>query len=630
MTIKDIARLAGVSTSTVSKIMNGKGDGISPETSERVLKIIKEYNYKPYEGIRSAQNTRSFLIGVLIDGNGVQQGFLTGILETARRLGYSTIVCTSKKPEEEYKSLTMMLRHNVDGVIWEPLCDSDPQCALELGKSGKPVITVGDCAAHQGGSVSFDYQRVGYLAMEALMKSKHRHVICLTDGSGGKYDRFKAGCEQCMFDYQVPVGNLTHHAMDADEVGELVPFTVTGVVCTSASLAARVMEEAGRTNRRIPKYLSLVCMNAEEESESHLSGIARVTLPHGALGECVCKRLVQAIEQVGGEADCANVEYRLTEGESVDVPITLRSKKIVVVGTLNMDTLVSLENFPRTGQTSKATRRATMPGGKGVNQATAAARLGAEVYLIGKLGKDYDGSKLFNYLKQNNVNTEGLLSTSKADTGHAYVYVQEDGESGIVIYEGANGFLTCEEIERQARLFENASFCLLQTEMKMELVTFTAELAKRYGCKVILKPSVLSHLDDRLLQNVDILIPNEREINTLCPQLDSFEEKAQHFLDRGVGTVIITLGSKGGYYRTKDQSGYFAAADFTPIDTTGAADVFCAALAVYLSQNYDLIDSIRHANMAAGYSTTYYGAVPRFLVDKETLDFMVSGQSQGG
>jgi len=426
------------------------------------------------------------------------------------------------------------------------------------------------------------------------------------------------------------VGNLTHHAMDADEVGELVPFTVTGVVCTSASLAARVMEEAGRTNRRIPKYLSLVCMNAEEESESHLSGIARVTLPHGALGECVCKRLVQAIEQVGGEADCANVEYRLTEGESVDVPITLRSKKIVVVGTLNMDTLVSLENFPRTGQTSKATRRATMPGGKGVNQATAAARLGAEVYLIGKLGKDYDGSKLFNYLKQNNVNTEGLLSTSKADTGHAYVYVQEDGESGIVIYEGANGFLTCEEIERQARLFENASFCLLQTEMKMELVTFTAELAKRYGCKVILKPSVLSHLDDRLLQNVDILIPNEREINTLCPQLDSFEEKAQHFLDRGVGTVIITLGSKGGYYRTKDQSGYFAAADFTPIDTTGAADVFCAALAVYLSQNYDLIDSIRHANMAAGYSTTYYGAVPRFLVDKETLDFMVSGQSQGG
>ena len=307
MTIKDIARLAGVSTSTVSKIMNGKGNGISPETSERVLKIVKEYNYKPYEGIRSAQNTRSFLIGVLIDGNGVQQGFLTGILETARRLGYSTIACTSKKPEEEYKSLMMMLRHNVDGVIWEPLSDSDPQCAAELGKSGIPVLAVGDGGAHQDGSVSFDYQRVGYLAMEALMKSKHRHVICLTDASGGKYDRFKAGCEQCMFDYQVPVDNLIHHAMDAGDLGELVPFTVTGVVCTSASLAARVLEEASRTNRRIPKYLSVVCLNAADEGGSRLPGATQVMLPYGELGECVCRRLVLAIEQGGGEEDC---QYR--------------------------------------------------------------------------------------------------------------------------------------------------------------------------------------------------------------------------------------------------------------------------------------------------------------------------------
>ncbi len=630
MTIKDIARLAGVSTSTVSKIMNGKGDGISPETSDRVLKIIKEYNYKPYEGIRSAQNTRSFLIGVLIDGNGVHQGFLTGILETARCLGYSTIACTSKTAEEEYKSLMMMLRHNVDGVIREPLSASDPQCAAELKKSGIPVLTVGDGGACPAGCVSFDYQRVGYLAMESLMMCKHRHVLCLTDVGGGKYDRFRAGCEQCMFDYQAPVDNLIHHSMDADDPSELVPFSVTGVVCTSANLAARVLEEAGRTNRRIPKYLSVVCLNDTEGGDNRLPGVTQVALPYGELGECVCRRLISSIEQSGGEEDSFKVAYTLTEGESVDVPITLRSKKILVVGTLNMDTLIGIESFPRTGQTSKATRRATMPGGKGINQAMAAARLGAEVYLIGKVGKDYDGSKLFNFLKQNNVNTDGLLSTAKADTGHAYVYVQQDGESSIVIYEGANGCLTCEEIERQARLFENASFCLLQTEMRMDLVTFTAELARRHGCKVILKPSVLSHLDERLLQSVDILLPNEREINTLCPQFDTFEEKAQYFLDRGVEAVIITLGSKGGYYRTKELGGYFAAADFTPVDTTGAADVFCAAMAVYLSQNYDLAGSIRHANVAAGCSTTYYGAAPQFLVDKETLDFMVDGQTQGG
>ena len=348
-----------------------------------------------------------------------------------------------------------------------------------------------------------------------------------------------------MFDYQAPVDNLIHHAMDAGEPDELVPFTVTGVVCTSASLASRVLEEAGRTNRRIPKYLSVVCLNDAEEGDNRLPGVTQVVLPYGELGECVCRRLVASIEQPGEEEDSFKVAYHLTEGESVDVPITLRSKKILVVGTLNMDTLISIGSFPRTGQTSKATRRATMPGGKGINQATAAARLGAEVYLIGKVGKDYDGSKLFNFLKQNNVNTDGLLSTAKADTGHAYIYVQEDGESSIVIYEGANGCLTCEEIERQARLFENASFCLLQTEMKMDLVTFTAELAQRHGCKVMLKPSVLSHLDERLLRSVDILLPNEREINTLCPFLDSFEEKAQYFLDRGVGDGHHHAGQQG-------------------------------------------------------------------------------------
>ena len=627
MTIKDIARLAGVSTSTVSKIMNDKADGISPETTERVLKTIKEYNYTPYEGIRSSQSSRSFLIGVLIDGGVMRQGFLKGVLETARRLGYSTIVCISKTPEEEYKSLMMMLRHRVDGVLWEPLSASDPQCAAELEKSGIPVLKVGDGGPDQAGSASFDFHRIGYLAMEALMKCKHRHVLCLSDGSGGKYSRFRAGCEQCMFDYGTSVDGLIHRAMDETEPGELVPFTVTGVVCASASLAARVLEEAGRTNRRIPKYLSVVCIDDAEEGDNRLSGVTSVRLPYGELGERVCRRLISDIENTGEEGDFG-VAYLLTDGDSVDVPITLRSKKILVVGTLNMDTLISIGSVPRTGQTSKATRRAAMPGGKGINQATAAARLGAEVYLIGKVGKDYDGSKLFNFLKQNDVNTDGLLSTAKADTGHAYIYVQEGGESSIVIYEGANGCLTCEEIERQARLFENASFCLLQTEMKMDLVTFTAELARNRGCRVMLKPSVLNHLDDRLLRSVDILLPNEREINTLCPGLESFEEKAQFFLDRGVGTVIITLGSKGGYYRTKDLSGYFPAADFTPVDTTGAADVFCAAMAVYLSQDYDLVSSIRHANVAAGYSTTYHGAAPRFLVDKDTLDFMVDGQTQ--
>ncbi len=626
MTIKDIARLAGVSTSTVSKIMNGKNVGISPETCERVLGVVKEYNYIPYEGIRAANNTRSFLLGVLINGNDAHHGFLASILETARRQGYSTVVCTSKTQEEEYKSLMMMLKHHVDGVIWEPLPDSDPQCAEALKKADLPIQMVCSGAAQSEGVVSFDYHRLGYLAMEALMKHKHKHVLCLTEGNGDRYALFKAGCEQCMFDYQAPVDFMVYRAMDADGSNELIPFAVTGVVCASASLTARVLEETNRTNRRIPKDLSLVSLLETEEDANRLAGVTTVRLPYEELGDYVCCRLIKGIEREDGAQEPFQANYTLGGGESVDIPINYRNKKIVVVGTLNMDTLITIGSFPRTGRTSRAIRRVTMPGGKGINQSIGAAKLGAEVYLIGVLGKDYDGSKLFNFLKRNDVNTDGILSTTMADTGHAYIYVQEDGESSIVIYDGANRWLTCEDISRHASLFENASFCLLQTEMDVELVIFAAELAQKNGCKVILKPSVLSRLDDRLLRSVDILLPNEQEINALCPDLDTYEEKAKHFLDRGVETVIVTLGSKGGYFRDASHSEYFAAADFVPLDTTGAADVFCAVLAVYLSQDYGMAASIRYANAAAGYSTTHFGAAPSFLMDKQMLDFMVDGQ----
>ena len=222
----------------------------------------------------------------------MHQSFLTGILETARRLGYSTIVCASKKSEEEYKSLMMMLRHHVDGVLWEPLSDSDPPVRDGAGKKAAfRCSRWGRGSAHSVESVSFDYQRAGYLAMEALMKCKHRHVLCLTDFGrrGGSATASAPGASSACSTTGTPVDGLIHRAMDADEPGELVPFTVTGVVvCSSAGAAARVLEEAGRTNRRIPKYLSVVCLDDAAEGESRLPGVTSVSLPYGELARRGC------------------------------------------------------------------------------------------------------------------------------------------------------------------------------------------------------------------------------------------------------------------------------------------------------------------------------------------------------
>ncbi len=622
MNIKDIARLAGVSASTVSKIINGKDESISAETIAKVLQIVKEYNYAPYDNIRAARSEHSFLLGALISDISNHQEFLNSILTTARENGYSTIVCISQTPEEEYKNLSTLINHDVDGILWNRIENSDPRCLEQLKNSSVRVQMVN--AGLDGDDNTFlDYGKLGYEAMETLLEHKHRNLLCLTDDRGPVSVLFLQGCQKCLYDHQLPASNLLAKTADGSEE-LLVPHSVTGVACYSSALALRVAREAHRTNRRLPKYLSVIALDDGDKIKDE--NIAYLHLPYGELGRYVCRRLIANLEGQAADTAGFQTEIILTAAENIDVPITCRNKKIVVVGTLNVDTLLTTNQYPQTGETLRATSRTTTPGGKGINQAIGASNLGAEVYLIGKVGKDYESSMLFHVLQQSNVNTDGIFSTSKADTGHAYIYIQKDGESGIVIYDGANSRLTKEEVSQKEQLFENASFCLLQTEIRQELVLHVAKLAKRHGCQIILKPAAIEQMDDELVKQVDILLPNEKEMHTICPGPATLEEKAQYFLDRGVKTVIVTLGSKGGYYRNAETSEYFPAADFTPVDTTGAADAFCATLAVYLSENYDLRSSIRHANMAAGYSTTHYGAAYANAIDKTTLDFMMGDQ----
>ena len=159
------------------------------------------------------------------------------------------------------------------------------------------------------------------------------------------------------------------------------------------------------------------------------------------------------------------------------------------MGTLNIDTIITTPRLPHTGETIRSPSRATLPRGKGINQATGAARLGADVYLLGKIGKDHGGNERFYFLKDNHIHTQGVFSTSKANTGQAYIFVEDNAESGIVIYAGANEQLTHQELESQKEVFESASYCLLQTEMSFNLVLHAATLAKEAGCQIILKPS---------------------------------------------------------------------------------------------------------------------------------------------
>lgn len=623
MNIKDIARLAGVSPSTVSKVINGKNESISPKTVEKVLEIVKEYNYIPYSGIRPAKKLRSFLLGVLVTEATNRQELINGILSAAREHRYLVIVCSSNSPKEELKNLSNLLDHQVDGLIWDRLPGSFKQCADLVKNTSTPVEYM--CSSQPPGeeNIFLDYTHLGHVATQALVEKQHRQILCITDDDSFQNQLFVQGCRQCLFENKIPVSYLTVKQLSTFEKEEmLVPFSATGVICSSIHSAQLVKQEADKTNRHVPKYLSIIAL----QNGIALSNISSIPLCYEELGKHVCLRLIHIVEGRDVQKEAFSTNAAITSNISIAPPASHYDNKIVVFGTLNVDTVITTSQLPRMGETVRARSRMMMPGGKGINQAIGAARLGSEVYLIGKLGKDYDGSKLFHYLQENDVNTQGIFTTNQADTGQAHIYVEEDGESGIVIHGGANETMTRQEINDQKELFKNAAYCLIQTEMLHDLVLHVATLAKKQGCQVILKPSAVKQLPAELLACVDILIPNEKEINILCPQEPSLEKKAQFFLDKGVGTVIVTLGSKGGYVRNKDVSKYFSAAKYKPLDTTGAADAFCATLAVYLSQNHDLLTSITYANVAAGYSTTHFGSAPSFVVNKSTLEFLVSEQ----
>ena len=252
------------------------------------------------------------------------------------------------------------------------------------------------------------------------------------------------------------------------------------------------------------------------------------------------------------------------------------------------------------------------------NQAIGASKLGANVSLIGAVGNDVESDMIYEVLKKYAVDTSEVRRCTEAATGRAFIFVQHDGDSLISILAGANNYLRPEDIEKNNRYFENSRFCLVQTEIPPETVMATCRMAKKHGVSTILKPSTCNHLDPELLPYINILVPNLNEINLLHPE-GTLSEKADYFLERGVETVIISLGADGCYYKTGTVEERIPAIPFEAIDNTGACDAFISALAVYLQDGYPMEKAVRIANYAGGFSITREG-VPDSLVDRSSLE----------
>ena len=308
-------------------------------------------------------------------------------------------------------------------------------------------------------------------------------------------------------------------------------------------------------------------------------------------------------------------------------------KRIVVVGSINLDLVAATKRIPIAGETVAGHSFRTFPGGKGANQAVAAARLGGSVCMIGKLGADAFGIELRNNLVVANVDTDGI-GVVPASSGVALITTDEDGQNAITVVAGANGYVSPADLDANLDLIRDAGILLTQLEIPVETVERLAEIASVHQIPLMLDPAPARPLPASLLKRVDWLTPNETEtciLTGLPPgELDdaSLEEAAQTLLTAGCRNVILKLGSKGCYLALADGTRRFVPAyAVKALDTTAAGDAFNGAFAVAQMRGEEAIESAFWASAVAAISVTRPGAqasMPTALEVDRFLDEMGS------
>ncbi len=287
---------------------------------------------------------------------------------------------------------------------------------------------------------------------------------------------------------------------------------------------------------------------------------------------------------------------------------------ILVGGSSNTDMIVRLNRIRRPGETVSGGEFATAAGGKGANQAVAAARAGGSVTFIARVGRDVLGEQAIAGFVRDGIDVTHIVRDAHAPSGVALIFVAKDGENSIGVASGANGRLAPADVKRAAASFAKASVLVVQLETPLATVQAAAELAARAGLRSILNPAPARPLPGKLLERIGILTPNETEAELLTgvnvADDTSAARAAARLRARGVGTVIITLGARGAFVADARGERLVPGFKVKAVDTTAAGDVFNGALAVAIAEGKALPDAVRFANAAAALSVTKLGAQP--------------------
>jgi len=286
--------------------------------------------------------------------------------------------------------------------------------------------------------------------------------------------------------------------------------------------------------------------------------------------------------------------------------------KIVVIGSSNTDMVIQSEHLPAPGETILGGTFFMNPGGKGANQAVAAAKLGGDVVFVARVGDDIFGQEAVAGFKLEGINTDFIVTDPEQPSGVATIMVDAKGENCIAVASGANNMLSPADVDQAMAQVDAADVLLMQLETPIETIEYVASLGSEKGKTVILNPAPAQALSDELLAKIDVITPNETEAEMLTginvENLADAEKAAQALRDKGIGTVIITMGSQGAFVLSDSFTGMVATRKVEAVDTTAAGDTFNGALAVGMANGQAIEEALAFANKAATISVTRLGA----------------------
>lgn len=288
-------------------------------------------------------------------------------------------------------------------------------------------------------------------------------------------------------------------------------------------------------------------------------------------------------------------------------------KQVVVLGSLNMDQVINVKEMPKKGETILGLGMTRVPGGKGANQAYAIGKLGGRVSMIGAVGQDENGRKLKENLDSVGVNTDSVMELPDVPTGNAVITVDQAAENCIIVLQGANARLTTADIDANKQVLSESDVVVMQLEIPVEVVEYTAQMASKLGKTVILDPApAVPNLPEKLFTYLDVIKPNETELEILSgmpvTNLEEAAIAAKSLLKKGVAKVIVTMGEEGSLLVTEGEVKQFPGEKVKAVDTTAAGDCFTAAFVVAITSGKSCEEAIIYGNRASAITVTRKGA----------------------